>query len=132
MTKGIEMSAFKLLCYSCGLTKGDAVEFLKVNENNALSWWLGRRPCPPGVLEQLRKLFDLIDRAAVKLAQRIEAEAEKADIELEVVATDKEAEALGLPTVGAHEAMFRRVLEILPPAVALRVKVVKPGDFKIP
>lgn len=125
MRKGIGMSTVKLLSGSCGLSMREAAAFLELNEHNFQSMWLGRRPCPPGVLRELRDLYGKIDRAAVKLAERIEAEAETADIELEVVPDDKAAQALGLPCIGAHEAMFRRVLEILPPQKAAKVKVIK-------
>lgn len=122
MKKGIGMSVFKLLCYSCGLTKGEAVEYLKVNENNALSWWLGRRPIPPGVLRDMRRLFDRIEKAAAKEAKRIEAT--EGDMTLKVP-DDKEAQAEGWPFAGALEAVYRRALEMVPAAVVERVKVVK-------
>ena len=50
-------STFKILCLSCGLTMHEAAAALGVREDTAKSWYLGKRGCPPTVLQELKILF---------------------------------------------------------------------------
>lgn len=116
-------SAFKLLSHGCGMSLSEATAHLEVNPNNAQSWWLGRRSCPPGVLRDLGTLFAKIEKAALKELKRIDAAA--GEVTLTVPDSDKAAQANGWPFASVQEAVYRRVLESLPLAQLERVKIVK-------
>lgn len=121
------MSKFKLLSQSCGLTMQAAAGFLDVRPDTAKSWWLDKRTCPDPVLLALQELFDRIDGAAEQVITLIE-EQDPPGIEIGVAVDDTEAQALGLPTVGAHHAMCRRILELADPDYLLKIRFVPRGS----
>jgi len=50
------------------------------------------------------------------------------DIEVGIAVDDHDAQSLGWPCVGAHAAVIRRLIEILPKDIAKKIKVVPRGS----
>lgn len=100
---------FKLLTQLAGLSLPEAGRFLDVRPDTVKSWASGRNPTPDGAIDQLRDLIDRIDIAAEQALQVID-ETQPADIELGYCADDHEAQSLGFPCVGAHNAVLARVV----------------------
>jgi hypothetical protein len=101
------VNTFTALCKVCGLSVGEAAAFLGASENTVLSWRRGRRGYPPGVIAELRTLYRSLDHAAGQTIARVLAMPDPPDeIRLGIAADDHEARSLGLPCVGAHEALL--------------------------
>ncbi len=80
---------------------------LGVRIDTVKSWCVGRNRTPPGVIEELRALYRRIEVAADEALGVFAREGGGVDvIEIGVAATDAEAQALGCPCVGAHEALI--------------------------
>ena len=107
-------SPYTLLTQACGLSHGEAAQFLGVRLDTAKSWAHGKRNAPPRVFEELRALDAAIERAAslslLQISSLCRREYAPAVIVLRDVLTDAEAQAQGLPCVGAHRAMLSRVV----------------------
>lgn len=103
-----------LLANRCGLSNREAAAFLDVRLDTFNSWSSGRNPAKPGPTQELRHLYQTIDRAA---RQAIATIAEKApagsDIELGYCADDYEAQRLGFPFASVHRAMLGIVVAAL-------------------
>ena len=94
---------YRLLRERCGLSLDEAAAFHDTRIDTVRSWSSGRRNAPPGAIDELRALYAKIERAAselVDIAKKIEAEA----IEISLSSDDHEAQSLGWPCAGAHEA----------------------------
>lgn len=103
-------SAFKILRMRCGLSQSEAARFLTVSESSIQSWDQGRRTAPPGVVDDLRQLYRQIESAAQQALTVVNSAAAGAKIEIGIVSDDHEAHQLGLPCVGAHEALVGLVI----------------------
>lgn len=103
-------SGFKLLRLRCGLSQTEAAIFLNVAESTIQSWDQSRRTAPPGVLTELRDLYDKIEAAAENALAVLADTAGDTEIEIGLTADDHEARQLGLPCVGAHEALLGLVI----------------------
>jgi hypothetical protein len=57
-------ATFALLLDRCGLSIGEAAQFLDVRPDTIKSWSSGRRTPPPDAVAQLCGLYDRIERAA--------------------------------------------------------------------
>lgn len=107
---------YGLLRERCGLSLEQAARFHNVSHNTVVSWGRhinGRTP-PAGIITELRVLFATMEAAADQcLAQIEEAAALQGgpadEITLGVAADDYEAQQLGLPCVGVHEAVIGMV-----------------------
>lgn len=106
---------YKLLSQACGLSHREAAEFLEVSLDTAKKWSSGARNCPPGALTDLAALATKIDLAAEEAyAFILDKEKEKGEppdvIALGLATDDAEAQSLGWPCVGVHEAVLARVV----------------------
>lgn len=115
------MTLFSEILRGCGLSQREAADFLDVRIDTLKSWGSGRNGAPAGVLAALHELSELQDRAANQVADVWQANGEPDEIEIGLASDDYEAQTLGWPCVGAHMAVIRRVWEILPADVTLRV-----------
>lgn len=97
-------TTFSLLCDRCGLSLGEAADFLRVRPDTIRSWSSGRRGAPDGAIMQLRALYAQIDRAAGEAAKLARKQASGATVELGLASDDREARSLGWPCVGAQAA----------------------------
>lgn len=105
-------SLYGLLRERCGLSIAEASAFHGVPINTVTAWSAGRRTVPPGVIAELRDLYEHIDNAAENMADEIDGLTEKAslagapidEIEIGLSSDDHEAQSLGWPCVGAHGA----------------------------
>jgi hypothetical protein len=103
------VTPFALLASLAGLSHREAAEFLSVRLDTAKSWASGRNGCRAEILEELRGLVQLQERAARETLALIAAgDADR--IELGYPADDEEARSLGWPCVGAWAAMAARVI----------------------
>lgn len=125
-------STFKLLAQDCGLTMTEAADFLGVRLDTAKNWWVGRRNCPDSVLSELLTLSARQDQAAkeafIAMAALLKKSGAPDTIELGIATDDEDAQRLGFPTAGAHGAVLRRLLLMLPKEVAAKVKIVPRGS----
>lgn len=102
-------TTFSLLCDRCGLSQQTAADLLNVRLDTVKSWSNGRNGCPPGVIEQLRALYAIIERSAAEALKQIKRIKPKPDeIEIGIASDDHEARQppIGLPCVGAHAAVL--------------------------
>lgn len=112
------MTPFAALQSLCGLSNREAAEFLQVTEDTVKSWRTGRRSAPDGAITELLELWTAIDNTASEEAEEImrrihEAGAMPETIEIGYPADDHEAQALGLPCVGAWRQMAGRLIDEL-------------------
>lgn len=112
------MTPYAALQSLCGLSNREAAEYLAVAEDTVKSWRTGRRSVPDGALSDLLDLWGAIDTAAAEgaddIMKKIEQEgAMPAAIEIGYPADDHEAQALGLPCVGAWRQMAARLIDEL-------------------
>lgn len=119
-------SFFKLACESCGLPLKEAMEFLGTKLDTTKSWWIGRRKPPESVLEKLIELAVRQEVAAQEILLELGLLEDKScsRLTLRVVESDSEAKAMGWPSANAYRAVIRRVVEKMPPALALRLVLV--------
>lgn len=125
-------TAFALLCDRCGLSQTEAAGFLDARLDTVKSWSSGRKGqsrTPDGVLDELRDLYAKIEEAASNASDKIEAlidaNGEPEELEIGLATDDHEARQLGLPCVGAHEALVGLVIAGFP---GLRFKIVPRGS----
>jgi len=106
------ISPYKLLCRSCGLTRDEGTEFAGARHGTGKDWWTDRRTCPQGVLQELRALYDLIDKLSIEEEKRIRAMIKKgAAISVKIYD--------GLPPyMNVQHAVLRRAIERLPADLA--------------
>ena len=119
---------FKMLRSLAGLSQREASDFLSVRLETIKAWETGRKSqAPASVLTELRDLIDLIDQGADNaldvILEKIErtAGSDKAIIELGYCVDDHEAQSLGLPCVGAHNALLARVIAGAPDNVTIEL-----------
>ena len=119
-------SFFKLACQSCGLPLKEAIGFLGTRLDTTKSWWIGRRKPPESVLEKLIELAVRQDVAAQEILLEMGLLDDKSfsRVTLKEVDSDLEAKAMGWPSANAYRAVIRRVVEKMPPALALRLVLV--------
>ena len=127
------MTPFRLLLNSSGLSIREAADFLDVRFNTIESWSSGRRSIPDGAVAQLLTLIDRQGRAAQEALSAIrEGVAEHGvlpeEIEIGLSTDDHEARGLGWPTVSAHAAVLRRLIEIAPEDIRDRMVIVPRGS----
>jgi len=126
------LSKFKLLLQSCGLSISEAAVFLNVREPSVKDWSSDRRTVPDGIIKLLLELSDKQKNVAQKALTEIEKIIDKSGIpenlELGLATDDHEAQTLGWPCVGAHGAVLRRIIEMLPSKVAASVVIVPRGS----
>lgn len=103
-------SAFKLLRLRCGLSQSEAARFLAVSESSVHNWDQGRRTAPTGVADDLQRLYRQIESAAKQALVLLSSAADATEIEIGIASDDFEAQQLGLPCVGAHEALLGLVI----------------------
>lgn len=126
------MTLFSEILRGCGLSQREAADFLGIRPDTVKGYASPSRPQqpPPGVLAELHELAARQERMAQATVDIFESQAAEygpADtIELGIAADDHEAQQLGLPCVGAHLAVARRVWELLPPEV--RIVIVPRGS----
>jgi hypothetical protein len=113
-----------LLLDRCGLSIREAAIFLNVREDTVKSWRSGRNPTPLAVVIELRGLYLKIGRAAREAIAAIDEAPAGAEIELGIAVDDHEAQALGLPCVGAHAA----VLGLIAASTARPMRIVPRGS----
>lgn len=123
------MTPYSLLRQACGLSQSEAASLRGVRVDTVKSWDTGRRDAPDQAIEQLRNLYGLIVEKSGQIADHINdfvasrGEALES-IEVGYPADDHEAQALGLPCVGAWRAMAGMVLVEL----TVNVKLVPRGS----
>ncbi len=102
---------YALLTQACGLSQREAAELFEVRHDTARAWSSGKHDAPERVIEELRELDSQIERATVEAL----AEIERGDpSEIVLAQSNKEAQALGLPCVGAHRELLSRVVSRCP------------------
>lgn len=100
-------NAFSLLRRRCGMSEPETADFLGVPEQDVMAWENGYRHVPFDVIPQLRGLYRKLEQLAQAEAQRIRRkDPSGAVLELGLACDDWEARQLGLPCVGAHEALL--------------------------
>lgn len=115
------MTLFSAIRKGCGLLQREAAQFLGASIESVKSWETGRRRVPAVVLRELRHLAHQQQRAAEE-AFAVWDESGRPDvIELGLASDDYEAQSLGWPCVGAQLAAFRRLWELLPEGVQVRI-----------
>lgn len=100
-------SAYNLTRQRCGLSQREAAAHHGVSINTVDKWCAGKRTVPPGVMQELQELYQIIRRAGGALGARMDAlkrGEEDEPIEIGVAVTDADARALGFPSAGAHHA----------------------------
>lgn len=102
-------SLYAMLRERCGLSIREAAAFHDVPVNTVTKWSSGARTAPPGVIAELRSLYetieDVADRAVAGIDEAKEAQGSPPEtIELGLASDDYEAQQLGLPSAGAHAA----------------------------
>lgn len=97
-------SLYALLRERCGLSIREAAEFHSVPVNTVTKWSSGDRNPPPGVIAELRELYERIEAAADELIQAAEEAGPEVEIEIGLASDDYEAQSIGWPCVGAHAA----------------------------
>lgn len=97
------ITVYSLLLERCGLSHREAAEFHNVRLDTVKSWSSGRNPAPAGALAELRALYARIEKAANELI-RLMKKHKAAEFEIGLSSDDHEAQSLGWPCVGAHEA----------------------------
>lgn len=112
------MTPFAALQALCGLSNREAAEFLGTKETYVEKLRRGARGARAGgdYLSQLQALWTEIDQAAVDAAEAITATGAleaASEIEIGYPADDFEAQALGLPCVGAWRQMAARLIDEL-------------------
>lgn len=98
------MTLYSIMLQACGLSQQEAADFHKVRLDTVKSWSAGRRPAPDGAIDELRALYEKIERAAdnlIEIADDIEPDVE---FEIGYAADDHEAQSLGWPCAGAQLA----------------------------
>lgn len=96
---------YALLIDRCGLSQREAAELHGVRIDTVKSWSSGRNRAPKGVIDELRDLYAKIDRSAKEALERIHR-LRPDIIEIGYCADDAEAQTLGWPCCGAHDAMI--------------------------
>lgn len=109
------MTPYNLLRQACGLSQSEAATLRGVRIDTVKSWDTGRREAPDQAIEQLRNLYGLIVEKAGEIADHINTFVESRggspeSIEVGYPVDDHEAQALGVPCVGAWRAMAGMVL----------------------
>lgn len=100
----------------CGLSNREAAAYLGVMESAVEKFRRGAKTAPIGTLRDLQQLWTVIDDAAVNAAEAIADDgilSRADDIEIGYPADDNEAQALGLPCVGAWRQMLARIIDEL-------------------
>jgi hypothetical protein len=95
-----------LLFDRCGLSHREAAEFLKVRLDTVKSWSSGRNSAPAGAIDDLRRLYARIEKAAEEGLTSINHAPPGVEIELGLASDDYEAQQIGWPCVGAHAAVL--------------------------
>lgn len=92
---------------------------------------MGRRTCPDSVIDELLALSIRQDvaaqEAALVIAETAEQQGAPEDIELGIATDDHEAQSLGWPCAGAHAAVIRKLIKLLPTDLVVLVKIVPRG-----
>ena len=115
------MTLIATILRGCGLSQREAADFLGVRLDTLKSWSAGRNPTPQGALDQLHELATRQEQVASEAVEIWQEQGEPSQIEIGIASDDHEAQSLGWPCVGAHAAVARRVWEILPQGVAVRI-----------
>jgi len=114
------MTPFKLLNNLAGLSNREASNFFSVHRDTVKAWSSGKNTAPAEVLEELRGLIEKIDRAAGQIVDFINRSG-AIDVELGYYVDDHKAQSLGLPGVGAHNAILARVIAELPDDIKINL-----------
>lgn len=114
------MTPAAMMITLAGLSHREAAEFLGIRLDTVQSYFrrTGAKSAPTGMLNELRRLIALQQRAADEtltlIANKMEATKAAGDVLSEIdigfPADDYEAQALGFPCVGAWQAMAARVV----------------------
>lgn len=110
------MTPFAALQALCGLSNREAAAYLGVTESAIEKFRRGSKAAPVGTLREMQQLWTIIDDAAVSAAEAITAGGilSRADeFEIGYPCDDHEAQALGLPCVGAWRQMLARIIDEL-------------------
>ena len=125
------MTPFRLILDSSGLSIQEAAAYLDVRLDTVLSWSSGRRTPRRRIVHEVLALIDRQGQAAREILTVIERSVAghdaPAEIEIGFAADDHEARALGWPAASAHAAVIRRLIEIAPPDVRGRLRLVPRG-----
>lgn len=118
-------TAYALLLARCGLSTGEAARLHGVRPDTTKKWSQGTRSAHPDAIDELRALYRQIEHAATDtLAQMRRARPKPTAVELGLASDDHEAQQLGLPCVGAHEAL----LGLVAARIDLPVRIVPRGS----
>jgi hypothetical protein len=106
------MSTFALLMQRCGLSQRETAEMLEVRLDTVKSWSSGRNPVRLAVVNELRVLYQKIERAGLSLCDTAQMtidhqrkiSGEPVLLEFGLAQSDAEARQLGFPCIGAHAA----------------------------
>jgi hypothetical protein len=92
-------TVYGLLRQRCGLRQVDAAALHNVREDTIKSWDSGRRALSPAIIDELRRLYQLIAYAAGTLGAKIDAlkRSEGEPVVIGLAHDDKDARALGFP-----------------------------------
>lgn len=104
------MTPYDLLRRRCGLSQPEAADFHKVRLDTVKSWCAGRNRANDGVMAELRRLHEQIERVATEALAVIAAAPEAEEIELGYATDDHEARTLGWPCGGAQAASLGLVI----------------------
>lgn len=115
------MTPFSLLLQGCGLSQREAATVLSVSIHTVKSWGSGRNPTPAGVLAELQALAQRQQTAAREAHDVWQRAGAPDSVEIGYCSDDSEAQSLGWPCVGAHGAVIRRMIEMLPPSVTVHL-----------
>ena len=113
------MTPYALLLQVCGLSQREAADLHGVRLDTVKSWVAGRRSANAGVIAQLGRLHSEISCAAEEALDVLMQVPAGAEIEIGYPADDHEAQALGLPSVGAWRAMAGQLIAALDRPVIL-------------
>lgn len=112
------VTLFGVLRRHCGLSQQEAADWLGSRLDSVKNWDGGRRTCPSGVLAALRDLALRLDAAAAEAVQAVAdtgaGSGEAVAVELGYATDDAEAQSLGWPSAGVHQALLARVAVGLP------------------
>lgn len=101
---------FNFLRMRCGLSQREAADFLESPLDTVKTWCAGRHAPRQSVIDEMRALYASIEHAAdnalAAIRSRIKEHGRPRRLELSVATDDHEAQQLGLPCVGAHQALI--------------------------
>lgn len=122
-------TAFALLTGRCGLSQSAAAEVLKVSPSTVDKMTRGVRNTPAGIIDDLQRLYAMIEKAAEEMLATFAALPVPAEspIELGYAADDYEARQLGWPCVGAQLASIGIVMARSPLTFRLVPRGSTPG-----